>query len=273
MTPPPTSIDGTDITGATIDGQDVQSISIDGQEVFTAGPSVNDIVAPGNLRVWYPFENRNNNTGIALDETRTGGVLDANGIAVGDSTDFSTPNNGATFLASGGVSDLGVGENSGAYDFDGVDDVINPPDGSLLFMRNTSFTINFYIKTTATNEQFIFEPRNAIAMRIAILSSNQVEFNVNQTGIMFLGNQSDGQFHMITCLLDQANNEIRGFVDGVQQGTVAGSSVNPTGDNVNAIGKQAGFSREFDGIIEDFRVYDKALTSAEITQIFDNTKP
>jgi len=33
---PPTSIDGTDITGATIDGTDVQEITVDGQTVFTA---------------------------------------------------------------------------------------------------------------------------------------------------------------------------------------------------------------------------------------------
>jgi len=32
----PTSIDGTDITGATIDGTDVQEITVDGQTVFTA---------------------------------------------------------------------------------------------------------------------------------------------------------------------------------------------------------------------------------------------
>jgi len=33
----PTSIDGTDITGATIDGTDVTEITVDGQTVFTAG--------------------------------------------------------------------------------------------------------------------------------------------------------------------------------------------------------------------------------------------
>jgi hypothetical protein len=38
MSPPPTSIDGTDITGATIDGQEVQEITIDGQTVFSPGP-------------------------------------------------------------------------------------------------------------------------------------------------------------------------------------------------------------------------------------------
>ena len=42
MTPPPTSIDGTDITGATIDGQDVQEITVDGQTVFSPGPKVID---------------------------------------------------------------------------------------------------------------------------------------------------------------------------------------------------------------------------------------
>jgi len=37
---PPTSIDGTDITGATIDGTDVQEITVDGETVFTAVPQI-----------------------------------------------------------------------------------------------------------------------------------------------------------------------------------------------------------------------------------------
>jgi len=36
----PTSIDGTDITGATIDGTDVTEITVDGDTVFTAGPDL-----------------------------------------------------------------------------------------------------------------------------------------------------------------------------------------------------------------------------------------
>ena len=91
---PPVSIDGTDITGATIDGTDVQEITVDGDVVFSAGP---DIVKPGNLIAWYPFE-----SGDASDETRTGGVLDNNGIAVGDSTDYSGTNSGASFVTGGG---------------------------------------------------------------------------------------------------------------------------------------------------------------------------
>ena len=37
---PPTSIDGTDITGVTIDGTDVQEITVDGNVVFTSAPPV-----------------------------------------------------------------------------------------------------------------------------------------------------------------------------------------------------------------------------------------
>jgi len=45
----PTSIDGTDITGATIDGTDVQEITVDGQTVFTAGPTIVDDFEDNNL--------------------------------------------------------------------------------------------------------------------------------------------------------------------------------------------------------------------------------
>jgi len=45
----PTSIDGTDIGGATIDGTDVQEITVDGDTVFTAGPTVIDDFNDGNL--------------------------------------------------------------------------------------------------------------------------------------------------------------------------------------------------------------------------------
>jgi len=49
---PPTSIDGTDITGATIDGTDVTEITVDGDVVFSAGPDfplVVDDFESGNL--------------------------------------------------------------------------------------------------------------------------------------------------------------------------------------------------------------------------------
>src|SRR6056297_1506584 len=48
---PPTSIDGTDITGATIDGTDVQEITVDGDVVFTAIPVI-ETFESGNVSGW-----------------------------------------------------------------------------------------------------------------------------------------------------------------------------------------------------------------------------
>jgi len=42
---PPTSIDGTDITGATIDGTDVTEITVDGDTVFSAGINTQGLIA------------------------------------------------------------------------------------------------------------------------------------------------------------------------------------------------------------------------------------
>jgi len=48
---PPTSIDGTDITGATIDGQDVQEITVDGDTVFEA----QQVVRGGDKLYWSQY--------------------------------------------------------------------------------------------------------------------------------------------------------------------------------------------------------------------------
>jgi hypothetical protein len=67
MSPPPTSIDGTDITGATIDGQEVQEITIDGQTVFE--PLLIDDFETGNLD---SYTVRNSGWGITTSNTFNG---------------------------------------------------------------------------------------------------------------------------------------------------------------------------------------------------------
>jgi len=71
MTPPPTSIDGTDITGATIDGQEVQEITVDGQTVFKTGPP-----AEGDLQARYDFSQETGGTPIT---DRSGNNFDLTG--------------------------------------------------------------------------------------------------------------------------------------------------------------------------------------------------
>jgi len=62
---PPTSIDGTDITGATIDGTDVQEITVDGQTVFSASLDVTQDFEDGNVNDWVGI----NGTTTSIDST------------------------------------------------------------------------------------------------------------------------------------------------------------------------------------------------------------
>jgi len=76
MSPPPTSIDGTDITGATIDGQEVQEITVDGQTVFSGFPRVLEQFDDGNLNVYQDigdFEITQDFVFKGTNAVRTGG--------------------------------------------------------------------------------------------------------------------------------------------------------------------------------------------------------
>jgi len=77
---PPTSIDGTDITGATIDGTDVQEITVDGDTVFSAGP---DVPEPGKLLAYYSASEESFNDN---DTTNTFTDFSGNGFDMTGST-------------------------------------------------------------------------------------------------------------------------------------------------------------------------------------------
>jgi len=81
MTPPPTSIDGTNITGATIDGQEVQEITIDGETVFTAGPNPADF-----FDIFYAMDE---GSGASLTDTNSFTDASWNGSWVSSTEGFN----------------------------------------------------------------------------------------------------------------------------------------------------------------------------------------
>ena len=84
----PTSIDGTDITGATIDGTDVQEITVDGDVVFSATTIVDDFETQ-NLNIWsgdtgsYTIDTSTVKVGNASVRYASGGGNDRIGTATG----------------------------------------------------------------------------------------------------------------------------------------------------------------------------------------------
>jgi len=253
----PTSIDGTDITGATIDGNDVQEITVDGQTVFSAIP--NSVVAKSSLKAWYPFENG------AQDET-------AGDTSFGDSSNYSGSVNGATQLSSAGATDiLTQSFNSNAFTFDGSNDVITvggvpdfqvQPGTYCCWLNPDSLSSDYRVMTA---ERFL-------------IANDKTSDNVAIQ--MFDGSWKAASANIPTGTLTHvagtvSNSEMKFYVNGSIEQTVSVGGMVKASNVTFGIGAspQSGGGFFYDGIVDDVRIYTKELSASEINQIYQNTKP
>lgn len=244
----PTSIDGSDITGATIDGQDVSEITVDGDVVFTAVPDIPD------SEVFYSF-----NDGTATNQSNPG-------------QDDGNPQGSVSFLSSGGVNgSSGYAEFSGGYLLpNNGDDFVNT------FSTNTGpFTYLFWVRTS----DFSSNLYNARGNRIRILfqSDNELAFSLFSSTFVTTDtvNFNSNEWQMVTARYDDSKNpDMRITInnDFNNQGT-ANLNASIEQDlreeyimaNINADGTV--------GDLDHFRFYSSFLSDAQISEIYNATKP
>jgi len=256
---PPTSIDGTDITGATIDGTDVTEITIDGQTVFTAGPS--KPVASQNLVAWYPFRNSVND-------------VTAGNSTFGDTTDYSPIQTFGNISANDGVNDIFINDNpSDSYDSsNGGLNLGNEPIWSS--GGGVSFTC-WVFQTASRQFDYVYDHRvgNPGGSFIRLIDNNKfdVRFGSNTPHVANATTTFNSWFHIAAVRVDSTTANV--YVDGqfdssFTPGTNNGGNRMALGapeDNLTVLSVQ---SR-----IDDARFYDTALSASQVNQIYQNTKP
>jgi len=263
----PTSIDGTDITGATIDGTDVQEITVDGQTVFSAVSNLP--VAYSNLIAWYPFDSATYGGSNADDVTAILG-------GSGDDTAFDGTVDDATYDSNGGVTDIQAGTNSGAFSFvqqinntTAIGDAIDLP----LFNLNVG-TVCVWVNPDSLDGGNLFfigtNNSNFIGWR-----SNSSEFYYRENGntptITTPETLSTNQWTHLAWSTDGSN--IKSWFNGTPYGPVSASE--------NMVFDELGYPYDFDGgnrfsldgHADDLRVYNKQLSDSEVSQIYQNTEP
>jgi hypothetical protein len=239
MTPPPTSIDGTDITGATIDGQDVQEITIDGQTVFTAA-----VGPPSEQNRWPIKEN-------SFPLENTVGTADLKAI------------NGPPSLVNDSTAIENVRMDTSATDGAEASAASNP--GAMSWAVTIDFSSNI------TNIQRVFgwgEPTTAgdRVMRFrGDIETNRLSLAVTNDSSSFQSINAvvgPGQ-HRVAGVLDPANSEFRLGVDGsfVAFGNASGSFQTTLQDVVVAFlpGRNRGFVGSIDEPRHDGRAWDLGL--------------
>jgi len=251
---PPISIDGTDITGATIDGTDVQEITVDGQTVFIEG-----IPQPSSGVSYWTLDNADTSGSTAID--------------VWGSNDGTI--NGPT-TAQGGANDQYTTNES--YDFDGSNDGVNVP-------HDNSLNVGTELSVAA------FVNPNTLSGNVPVVT--KTNFNDSGKGEWFFGSETSGQVifflangngqekfdsastistsvwsHIV--ITAKIGGPVTAYIDGVDAGVDSGMT--DFGSDFNSsIDLEIGRSplQFFDGRIDDVRIYNKELSSGEVSNLYN----
>ena len=170
-----------------------------------------------------------------------------------------------------------LGKYGYAMNLDGVDDFIDVANHSALFI-NGSFTLEAWIKTSTNgymaivgNSNFANTPSvrgyglridGSAAQIFMRLGNDTSGTQIDVTGRTSL---NDGRWHHVAGRYDRAN--IKVYVDGIEEGSTAfAGSIIYDGSNVR-VGRSSvssGSPNNFNGTIDEVRIYKRALAPEEI---------
>jgi hypothetical protein len=183
--------------------------------------------------------------------------------------------NGASGTLTNGVAY--VTNNGGAFDFDGTDDFIVFPDDTNL--NNQTLTMESWVNmhSTLSQDAFFFEKGFVNSQYSTFTNANNLIFrtiglSTQDLAVSMLSYTSADTWFHVACTYGAGVKYV--YINGVAVTTMTGLtgtiSTNTTGLFLGAYGP--GNSFQMDGKIAVSRVYNKALTQAEVTQNFNAQK-
>lgn len=220
-------------------------------------------VAASNLVAWYPFEGR------ASDAT-------AFQTWAADNTDYSGTVNGATELDSGGINDIRSGTNSGAFDFDGSDNIRFDTLDGVDFAQDGGTTIMywFYNNNIGSREELLsrYQPDRGITTHITgDLKHNWVTGDSGGNNNIVTSINED-QWHHAALSYDNSTNINSCYLDGEFIGDFTQNFNTSTQDSMY-LGEASFGGNNLSGLLDDVRIYNRPLTESETSSIYNNTKP
>jgi len=187
-----------------------------------------------------------------------------------------TMNNGAVYDPIAANCKVG-----GCMSFDGVNDYVSIPDSADLdFGLSDSFTASIWFKTSVSINKRIFG-------RQSVAGQNGIYYmGINDTGTVYVAlrdtnavstvatsteTYNDGNWHHAVMVRDTLADQLRLYVDNQLEASITDAS---TGTFVAAIPlylgahTAAGFTDNFLGHLDEFQLYPRALSVAQIGQLY-----
>ncbi len=178
--------------------------------------------------------------------------------------------------------DFGVGGKSlyGAG-FNGSNSYVDLPLTSTFGGKNT-FTVSLWFKTTTTTRSRIFTDYAQTSRNCDIILDSdgtiEVTTDYNQSSNLIYNSTTtynDNNWHHISVSLNQSASQRTIYIDGslVNTGTLSSNSWSGYGQKVTAgafYSSSSGYSQYFDGKIDQLRVFNKVLSSSEVSKLYGN---
>ncbi|MEI6462308.1 MAG: LamG-like jellyroll fold domain-containing protein [bacterium] len=161
----------------------------------------------------------------------------------------------------------------GALNFDGKNTYINA--GNIDPLTYSAFSISVWMKSpdfSYDNSAFraIVHRFNDANNNFMVLNwGNQIDFMVMKNGTQYLtestANIANGSWYYLTFVFDGSSSKV--YINGVNDSHTSAIYRNGT-DNFLSIGRRSAGFGHYSGLLDDFILYDKALSSSEITSIY-----
>jgi hypothetical protein len=227
-----------------------------------------DAAITDGLVAWYRMTNKNNDKTTVVDETSALGVG-------ADQTAYDATVNGSSFKPTGGVRDVVSGDNpSGAYDHDGVDDLISTSTGpafasgelTMMCVVNldgpggSSFNVPLSHGNGSDRKSIFWDAddsRRGVATDDILVTSGDIALNTD--------------LH-IAATFDNDTQTVGYYENGTEIFT---QSIGSTFDTASApifIGSDgAGVNNFVNGITDNIQLYNRVLSDSEIAASVANS--
>jgi hypothetical protein len=165
-----------------------------------------------------------------------------------------------------------ISAQNNALEFDGSNDYVElGTPSSITSLGQGSFTIEAWIKTETTDTRQCIVGNwdySSHSMVLELHSTGNLRLFVDETGYNSTKEVDDGQWHHVVGVRDITNNKIIMYVDGIEifNQTVSTGSFNIT--NTTRIGRNYNdsYALNFDGQIDEVRLWNDVRTESEIRQ-------
>lgn len=254
------------------------SIFVTDSFTYTITDGANTVA--GNIEVTNQFQS--NDIWIPLNEPTGADIFEAAGYLLGTMSGFANPDAARI-----------DGVYGKALTFDGNDDQISLTGIASLPSGDSPRTVMCWVRATAgtaTENQTMFGYGNnsngeRFTFRLNGSSGNSTtqELRLEVQGGSIVGTTivADGSWHHVAAICDDFNGngslevqETRLYVDGVLDGiqSTANRTMNTAGGSTAVLGgSNHAANYNFNGDIDDFRLYPSALSAAEIAAVFNET--